>query len=108
MAKKKTSKKQKNFSISDLPIVKVKGSSKPYSPSSELASARKISKALVECLLDGDEESFNDILAGHLAAVDKKALAEKTGLSRQTIYKAMNGNPTVKTVMRIVQGLKAS
>jgi len=91
-----------------MPVVKVKGKSKAYNPSKELSSVKKISKALVECMLDGDEEVFNEILAGHLAAIDKKALAKKTGLSRQTIYKAMNGNPTVKTVMKIVQGLKAS
>ena len=84
MAKKKTSKKLKSFSIDDMPTVKVKGASKPYSPSKELANAKKISQALVECMLDGDEQTFNDILAGHLAAIDKKALAEKTGLSRES------------------------
>lgn len=108
MGKTKTSKKRGGFSIDDVPISKVKGKTYRHDPTKELANAKKIALALAECILDGDEEAFNEILAAHLEAVDKTALAGKTGLSRQTIYKAMKGNPTIKTVMHIVQGLKAS
>ena len=64
-------KERKNFRATDLPIVKVKGKSRVYSPSKELAKARKVARALKECVKDGDFETFDCIFNAHLKAIEK-------------------------------------
>ncbi len=105
MPKKKTLKEQESFSFNKLDFVQVKKDviTEKHNPQSYLKKRKVICQALAECLLEGDYESFQEIWSAHLSVMNKKALAEKTQLSRTTIYDAMKGNPTLKTLCKITQ-----
>ncbi len=112
MAKIATLKKQKPFSAFDLPIGKLKKGVKttPHKATFKLKSTRKVAEALAECLLDGDVESFKEVLSAHINLVgNKKDFSKRTGIGRATLYEALSprGNPSLETVARIVHSLAA-
>ncbi len=110
MAKIKTSKKQKNFSLNSMPVVKLKKGIKATShdPDKRLSSVDFITKALVQCLWEGDMDAFKEIVKAHYEAINTTRALKKIGLSKRTFYEAVspNGNPRLDTVTRIIQGLK--
>ena len=75
---------------------------KSHNSNGSFKSKKKIVQALSEAMLDGDAEAVQDILYGYLSYQNKKELAEKTNLSRATIYNAMKGNPSLKTLVEIL------
>ena len=79
-----------------------------YDPGKQLRNPEKIAHALVECILDADEKSFNDILSAHVEACNKVHLAKKAKVGRKTLYRIIDktANPRLKTIMRIVNALK--
>ena len=107
MAKKKTSKKQKKFSISDVPIhnAGLGLKSKPHDPDKNLKDLKFITEALMEALLKGDKKSFLQILEAHIKAKNISEIERKTKLKRSTIYSAIspNGNPTLETIISLIQ-----
>jgi probable addiction module antidote protein len=106
MAKTKTSKKLKNSSGDDFPLVKLKPGVKTTSwhPAKEMADPAKVIKALFDSLLDGDTEAFKEILQAHLEARNISKLAKESGISRRTIYAALSkgGNPSLDTIAKLV------
>jgi len=106
MAKVKTSKKQKNSSAGDFPIVNLKPGVKTTSwhSSKEMADPKKVIGALFQSLVDGDTEAFKEILQAHLEARNISKLAKESGISRRTIYAALSkeGNPSLDTIARLV------
>jgi len=108
MAKTKTSKKQKGFSLADAPIMRLKHDQKVTraEPTKHLADREFIAKAIADCLLDGDIDALKEIVKTHIEAVDKTRLAENVGMSRSAIYAALSptGNPTIKTIGAILRG----
>lgn len=106
MAKTKTSKKLKNLSAGDVPIVKLKPGVKTttWHPSKEIADPTKVIKALFQSLVDGDTEAFKEILQAHLEARNISKLAKESGISRRTIYAALSkgGNPSLDTIAKLV------
>lgn len=64
----------------------------------------KVKEELAACLIQGDRESFVEILAAYVDAIDnKKQLSEKTNLSRDTIYRVLKKkNLSVDSVFKIL------
>ena len=60
-------------------------------------------KALLECLIDNDTETFMEILDAYLS-VNRTKVAKRTKLTRATVTQAFSkkGNPTLKTIAKIV------
>lgn len=106
MAKKKTSKKQKKFSIYDMEIHDPGPNFKstPYDPDVKLRDVKFIAGALIEALLLGDKKSFVEILEAHIKAKNISEVMRKTKLSRSTIYAAISqkGNPTLDTIFSLI------
>ena len=109
MAKTKTLKKQKKSSlkVKDTQFLKLKPGTKTYSwnPTAELLNEENLRAALFDALKDGDTRAFKQILSAHLDAKDKTAGAKNFGLAHRTLYEALSnkGNPSLKTIAKIVQ-----
>jgi DNA-binding phage protein len=76
---------------------------KAHKTESSFKNKKKVAQAITEALLDGDSEAVQDILYGYLSTQNKKELAEKSNLSRSTIYNAIKGNPSLKTLVEILK-----
>lgn len=111
MARKKTSKKPEAFSPDsfDGALIKNRKGLKKHDPGKSLRDTNKIIRALAQCLVEGDEEAFKEILNGHLEVVNKSKLAQNTGVPLRTIQSAISkqGNPSLKTICKIFRGLEA-
>ena len=109
MANKKTSKRQKRFSVEDGPIVKLKPEVKvtPYNPDEELRNLDSIMKALFECLSDGDTKAFKEILGAHLRALNLSKFSREKRISLRTIHDALSpeGNPSLNTLAKIFHAI---
>jgi probable addiction module antidote protein len=106
MAKIKTSRKPRNSSVDDTPIVKLKPEIKTtaWHPSKEMADSQKVIRGLFQSLVDGDTNAFKEILQAHLEAINISKLAKESGISRRTIYAALSkeGNPSLDTIAKLV------
>lgn len=105
MAKTKTLKKPKVFSIDDMVPAKLKASVKTTSvnPKETLSNPKFIAKALSEALLDGDTDAFKEILRAHYDAVNKSDLLKEIGMSQRTFYSALSekGNPSLDVIAKL-------
>lgn len=104
MNKKKILKKRK-FTLDELqPIEVIDESNLNDSKASQFFKNKdEIARALLECLIDNDTETFMEILDAYLC-VNRTQIAQKTKLTRATITQAFSnkGNPTLKTIAKIV------
>lgn len=79
--------------------------------SKDLADPKRIKRAILQSLVDGDLESVRDSLIAHLQTVNKSKLASKTKLGRQTLYDLMDSekefNPSLKTLTLILDNMAA-
>lgn len=71
-------------------------------PTRELLDEKLISAALWECLKEGDSEGFLEIINAFFAASKKARLAKKASVARSTVHAFRDGNPTIKTVAKLV------
>jgi probable addiction module antidote protein len=112
MAKKKTSSKQKVYSASDVPIGKLKSGVKTrkFDSAFSLHEMEAVLGSLMNCLAEGDHETFKEVLASALETVNKAKLSKATGMSRNTIHRSVSeqGNPTLSTIAQLVHALKVS
>jgi len=76
---------------------------KTHKVDASFRNKKKVAQAITEALLDGDSEAVQDILYGYLSTQNKSELSEKTKLSRSTIYNAIKGNPSLKTLVEILK-----
>ena len=110
MHKKKTSKKQE-FCLDDVPVaaVKSKVGIKEVHPEKIFKDHKKIAIALFECLIDNDVEAFIEILDSYLR-VNRRRVAKGANLARSTVQQALSGkgNPTIKTLAKIVHDAVAT
>jgi DNA-binding phage protein len=108
MAKKMTSKKQK-FSFNNMPILKLKSGVKVKTENSAVRLKDKefIFRALWQCLIEQDIESFKEILSGHLEATNKQQLSKKARTSRRTLHRILSpeGNPTLKSISKVISAM---
>lgn len=110
MAKTKTSKKQKPFSIEDMEAVTLKKGVKtyPHNPGKNLRDVEFIKTAVMDALFDGDIEAAKEILKAHYEALDLEKTLARVPMSKRTFYDSLSpkGNPTAKTLAKIMSGLK--
>ena len=83
--------------------VKKKSGFIEYSPTKELLDESFIANAVWECLKNNDSEGVVEVIEAYLGVVNKLHAAQKTELSRSTMYHAFRGkNPTVKTLAKMI------
>lgn len=70
-------------------------------PTEELLNEELISRAMWECLKDGDYKGFMEIIEIYIAASNKSQIAKKASIARSTLYD-LGVNPTVKTLAKVV------
>lgn len=71
-------------------------------PTEELLNEDLISRAVWECLKEGDSEGVIEVIRIYIEAVNKTHIAQKAEVARSTIYALKGGNPTVKTLAKVV------
>lgn len=104
MGKVAISKKQKKFGTKYL---------KAHEPftSKELKDSKLVIDTLLDCIRNGDTDSFREVLTAHLMTINKSKLAQKAGLGRRTLYDLMDPkrefNPELSTISAIIQSLAA-
>jgi len=95
--------------LSDVPIPRLKAGAGTVKTSStkRLQDQELVFRAFWRCLVDKDIESFKDILRGHLDAVNKGSLANKSKTSRRTLHRIRSpeGNPTLKSISTVIHDL---
>ena len=74
-----------------------------HAPESFFKDVDKVGTALLESLVQNDTEAFIEILDAYLQ-VNKARVAKRSKMSRSTVQHALSkkGNPTLKTIARIV------
>ncbi len=104
MAKAVTSKKQKKSGTKSL------RAHEPFT-SKELKSSKLVVDTLLDCIRNGDLESFREVLTAHLMTLNKSKIAQKAGIGRRTIYDLMDPkrefNPEFSTISAIIHSLAA-
>ncbi len=79
--------------------------------SPELRDSKLVVEALLDCLRDGDVETFREVLTAHLMTANKVKIAKKAGLGRRTLYDLMDPtrkfNPELSTLSAIIHALAA-
>lgn len=75
---------------------------KEINPTEELLNEDLISRAIWECLKEGDAEGVIEVIATYVEAVNKTHLAKKASIARSTVYSSLKKNPTVKTLAKVV------
>ncbi len=92
-----------------MPIVKLKQNvkTKDHNPSENLGDSEFIAQALVQCLLEGDQEEFMEILLAHWEIKKKSDALKSVNLAKRTFYDLKkSGNPRLDTIMKLTKGLK--
>lgn len=112
MAKTKTAKKRKAFSLEKMKTAKLKAGVKttPYDPDENLRDLEFIKSAIFDALWEGNIEAMKEIIKSHYEAVDLDETLERVHLKKRTFYEALSnkGNPRVETLYKILSGLKVS
>jgi DNA-binding phage protein len=83
---------------------------KPFT-SPELKDPKLVIEILLDCVREGDLDSFRQTLIAHLIRVNKTDFAKKTKLGRRTLYALMDPkkpfNPELSTVCAILKSIAA-
>ena len=70
-----------------------------------------VAETLLDCLREGDVDSFREVLASFLITTNKVQLAKRVGLGRQTLYDILDSkkmfNPELSTIAALFRSLKA-
>ncbi len=80
---------------------------RPFDPAAYLDSPEAILFYLDGAFVDGDAGEIADALGVVARTRGMSQLAEKTGLTRQALYKALSsdGNPEFATVLKVIRSL---
>ncbi len=88
---------------------KVKGKLKttPFDPAEHLKTPREMAVFLSEALETGDTALIAAALGVVARAKGMREIAEQTGLSRESLYKALrtDGNPELATTLKVMRAL---
>lgn len=111
MGKTKTSQKPEKLQpplvsprkVSSEGMAKVKALAS-HDPTEKLADPDFMVKALVECLFEGDEAAFKEILKDHFEAVNTTKALKRAKLSQRTFFEAVSkkGNPSLRTILKMI------
>lgn len=104
MAKVRTLKKQKKS------VTKSLKEHEPFT-SPELGDSKLVVETLLDCLREGDVETFREVLTAHLMTTNKALIAKKAKIGRRTLYDLMDPsrkfNPELSTISAIIHALAA-
>ena len=78
-----------------------------FDPSAYLDNDEVIAEYLTAALEDGNPDVFLSAIGNVAKARGMSAIAESTGLGRESLYKALgeNGNPSFATVLKVARAL---
>jgi DNA-binding phage protein len=106
---KKTTSKKRDFYLSNIPTRRLRSTAKVRRVNStkRLQDQDLIFRALWQCLIEQDLESFKDILRGHVDAVNKGQLAKRSKTSLRTLHRILSpeGNPTLRNISNVLHAL---
>jgi len=109
MAKAKTSKKPAKFSLDEMPRVARKKAGERWSPTRELAHREKTARALFQCVVENDMESFFEIFEAHVEARGLSESLKGIKVPRSTYYSAKaTKDPKVSTLSRLMRSVLAA
>jgi probable addiction module antidote protein len=85
-----------------------KAKTKPFDPAEYLEDSESIAAYLTDALESEDPAFVTDALGVIARARGMSEVASKTGLSRESLYRALSadGNPEFATILRVVQALE--
>ena len=105
MGKKKTSIKLKKSLKKSEPLILVEHRPEEY----DFNQPKLVREILSDCILDGDLDTFQDVLLAFIRSQPKTKLASKTKLGRQTLYDLMNEskdfNPEWETMRCLLKAI---
>lgn len=108
MVKAKISKRRKRSSAITLRskprIMKLKKGARvrESNPTEEILNEDLISRAIWECFKEGDSDGVVEIIEIYLRAANKTRIAKEASVARSTVYGLKGGNPTVKTLAKLL------
>jgi probable addiction module antidote protein len=81
--------------------------SKPFDPARYLGDDEAVAAYITEALLTCDADIISESIGVAAKARGMTAIAQKTGLSRESLYKALSGDghPQFETVHLVLQAL---
>ncbi len=72
-------------------------------PREDLLDEELISRAVWECLKEGDSEGVIEVIKAYLEAVNKTEIAREASMARSTMYHTLKSkNPTIKTLAKLI------
>jgi probable addiction module antidote protein len=80
---------------------------RPWDPTEHLESPQDIAGYIEAAMADGDPQLIAAAIGDVARARGKSQLARETGLSRESLYRALSGegNPEFATVLRVLRAL---
>ena len=79
--------------------------------SKELANKELVREILIDCLVQNDLGTFQDVLIGYLRTTSKSELSRNAKIGRTTLYDLIDPkkpfNPTLETLGKIFEDLAA-
>lgn len=102
----RNTKRKKPFSLEGMKAIKLKTKKgiTAFESHRILEDEKLIVKAILESFKDNDPDAVIEILDAHLRTVNKSDFAEKTGISRSTLYDMLHGkkNPTLRVFIQCI------
>ncbi|MGL4540431.1 MAG: DNA-binding protein [Candidatus Rhabdochlamydia sp.] len=86
-------------------IIKLKENTdvRKNNPREDLLDEELISRAVWECLKEGDSEGVIEVIKAYLEAVNKTEIAREASMARSTMYHTLKSkNPTIKTLAKLI------
>lgn len=110
MARKKTSKRRARSSRDTLPELKSGHRLKDFDPTPHVGDPKVVARALADCILENDQEGVLALLYSHLKAMNKRRVADRSGLSRQTLYNLLSpdADPRLSTIIGVVTAISTA
>jgi probable addiction module antidote protein len=80
---------------------------RPFDPAEYVEGPEGVQAYLADAFETGDPAEIADALGVVARAAGMSTLAQRTGLTRQALYKALNrdGNPEFATILKVAQAL---
>lgn len=93
-----------------LDLAKVRARTRTYDVARYLQSEEQMAAYLEAALVDGDSKLVTIALGNIARAKGMSEIARKTGLGRESLYKALSegGNPEMATFLKVVRALGLS
>lgn len=74
-----------------------------HHPEKTLMDEKLVSEGILQCLKENDTEALMEIIEGYLSVLNRSKFSRESKVPRRTLYNTFkNGNPTIKTLAKIV------